>query len=200
MNGDRERRQARQLAADQAPRRVRARRRRRRAAGRIRARSPRAGPWRRSPLGKGRAPKPFMTAQDAHGRRGLEQQAARTSGGHEPSGNSGRKAEEGRRPMPALRRAAALQARGAPAGGAGWAPRDQVRRLSHAAARRGRRGDAAHPQGPRLDGQSSPPSPKPAAKLAGLHDRRRGLSRSTTTARRTSPPCRRRSRRANRTT
>ena len=54
------------------------------------------------------------------------------------------------------------QSRRAAAGRRGLGARDQVRRLPHAAAGRGRRGDAAHPQGPGLDRQVSARSPRPA--------------------------------------
>ena len=56
--------------------------------------------------------------------------------------------------MPRFHRAAALHARssGRPAA-TGWVPRDQVRRLPHAIARRGRRGRAEDPQGAGLDRQ-----------------------------------------------
>ena len=54
------RRQAHQLAADQASRRVRARRRRRQPSSTRTARSPRAATMEQIAAGKGRAPKPFM--------------------------------------------------------------------------------------------------------------------------------------------
>ena len=140
--------------------------------------------------GKGKGAKPFMTGEGARradavwqsqprrqrGRRAPRRQAA--------EGRAGAEAE-GRRPA-GLRRAAARQARStgrrrAPAG-----PRDQVRRLPHAAARRGRQGDAADPQGPRLDRRSSRRSPRPAQACPTASSTARPW-RSTTTARRTSP-------------
>ena len=80
---------------------------------------------------------------------------------HAPRPRRRRRAEgqEGRRDA-GFRRAAALHLGRAPAERARAGPRDQVRRLPHAVAGRGRQGHAEHPQGPRLDRQSSRPSPK----------------------------------------
>ena len=47
-----------------------------------------------------------------------------------------------------------------PPAGDGWVPRDQVRRLPRAVARRGRRGHAQDPQGPGLDRQVRARSPR----------------------------------------
>ena len=88
------------------------------------------------------------------------------------------------------RRSSASSVERPPSGGRLGA-RDQVRRLSHAAARRGRRGDAEDPQGPRLDGQVRGDRQAGGSRCPTASSTARS-SRSTTTARRTSRRCRRR--------
>ena len=127
MKRDRERRQAQQLAADQASRRLRRGRRRRCAARRGHARSPPAARWSEIAAGKGKGPKPFMTGQgvapptrsgsrtaataDAHDRRRPQRSRKRQS------------APRRRRPraLPDFVAAAARQARSTGRrSGAGW--------------------------------------------------------------------------------
>ena len=69
-----------------------------------------------------------------------------------------------------------------PPSAGGLGARDQVRRLSHPAACRGRRGDAAHPQGARLDGEIRRHR-QGRRQAARLHPRWRDRARWTTTAR-----------------
>ena len=137
-------------------------------------------------------------------RRGLAQQQRRWRRGprREPELDRcralGRHPQESRnrpRPFPtSSRRSCAGWSSGRPIGRRLGA-RDQVRRLSHAAARRGRQGRAAHPQGTRLDreicrdregGGASRPTASSTARS----------SRSTSTARPISPRCRPRCRRS----
>ena len=155
--------------------------------------------------GKGRAPKPFMLAKAGRSKagRGLALQPRR----------SRRSAGKRRRPRRALQaagvRAKTSQSQGrrrcrissrpqlckpwstARRSGDGWVPRDQVRRLPRAAARRGRRGHAEDPQRSRLDRQV--PGDRQGRRRASRCDRSTARSsRSMTTARRISLRCRRR--------
>ena len=137
-----------------------------------------AGPMAQIAAGKGRTPKPFMlagaadAAPDAVWRR-----AARTPNDEAAAGQAGQGGDSdshggqsGRQCRASSRRSCASSWSGRPRRRLG--PRNQVRRLSHAAARRRRQGRAAHPQGPRLDRRSSPPSPR-RRRAARLHPRRR---------------------------
>ena len=206
MKHDRERRQAQQLAADQAPRRVRARGRA--VARRRTTRSLRAAPWRRSPPARAavrsrswlqapRRPTPAPSGTRTAPRRRRSPVARRGQ-----AASVDVRAQDGKpggHAMPRLHRAAALQDAVAAAARRRLGARDQVRRLPHAAARRGRRGHPAHAQGPRLDRQV-PGHRRGRRALARLRSSTARSWRSTTAARRTSPPCRRRSPRADRRT
>ena len=98
--------------------------------------------------------------QEEVGRRGVGRQIGKQAEGLAEDGEG-----QGCVADAELRRAAALQAGRACARWHGLGARGQVRRLPRAAQGRGRRGGAAHAQGPRLDGASSPPSPRPAEAL-----------------------------------
>ena len=109
-------------------------------------------------------------------------------------------------PPPRSRRAAALfvapqlaKLVDRPPGRGRLGPRDQVRRLSPAAARRGRQGDAEDPQGPRLD-REVPGDRQARPRRCRTASSTARSARWTTTARPISPPCRRRCRTARRTT
>ena len=146
-------------------------------------------------LGTGKAPTPFMTGKKRGA--GAVWQSNRKDGGDSaaPKAQQG----QGQEGLVRCRRFVEpqlCQAGRARAGGGRLGARGQVRRLSHAAARRGRRGRAAHAQGPRLDGQVRGDR-RGRREAAGLHHRRRGRWRSTSMARRISRRCRRRSRKAN---
>ena len=124
--------------------------------------------------GKGRAATPFMTAKGARAgavwqsnRDGRRRRACAAEQGE----GLARKDQDRRQPA-GLRRAAAVQVGRASAVGRGLGARDQVRRLPHAAAHRGRQGDAADPQGPRLDAKVRRHRPG-RRKLAGRDHRRR---------------------------
>jgi bifunctional non-homologous end joining protein LigD len=90
--------------------------------------------------------------------RGLKPRPARTFDrrieaarpGPKGAQSQGQAGQDRRRPA-RLHRAPAVQVCSTVRRPARLGARDQVRRLSHAAARRGRPGRAAHPQGPRLD-------------------------------------------------
>ena len=197
MKRDRDRRQAHQLAADQASRRVRRDGDADAAAGR--------GPLVASgrtmdeiAAGKGRAPKPFMLTDrratadavwDQPGRRRACGRQASRAAAPEGQRRSQRREDRGHA---GLHRAAAVQARRAAAAGRRLGARDQVRRLSHAAARRGRHRRRSTRKGldwtdkfaadRRRRGEACPTASSTARSW-----------RSTRTARRISRRCRRRS-------
>ncbi len=124
--------------------------------------------------GKGKAPKPFMTAKagrvkaDAvwHSNRGTQPRRGRkTARGKVPMArplpgsrceqggfDQGVKGQESRRDA-GFCRASACDIGRSPAQRRGMVPRDQIRRLPGAAARRGWRSHAENPQGTRLDRQ-----------------------------------------------
>ena len=131
------------------------------------ARSRPAARWTEIAAGKGKAPKPFMTGSgrakadavwqsnrgDGSGRRAHAKKAGRRRKGGESRRNAG------------FRRAAALHSWSNGRRRRGLGARDQVRRLSHAAARRGRQGDAARPARASTGPTNSRRSPRPAAAL-----------------------------------
>ena len=165
-------RQADQLAADQASRRGGARGRRGRAPGRERDVG-RLGPHHgaRSPSARAGADA-VHDRQAARGRRGLaEQQEGRRRQGDRRRKQGRSHARSGKMPAFVEPQLCKLVER-APSR-AGLGARDQVRRLSPAAARRGRQGHAAHAQGPRLDGEVRGDR-RAGGEAAGLHHRRRG--------------------------
>ena len=116
--------------------------------------------------GKGRAAKPFMTAKGAAAGCGLAEQPRRQRAGRPiaPTKREGRTAKA--KPVASLpdfvepQLAKSLEK---PPSGPGLGARDQVRRLSHAAAHRRRRGDAADAArawtGPPSSRRSSRPAP-----------------------------------------
>ena len=150
----------------------RARRRRRGRAGARTARSPRAGRMEEIAAGKGRAPKPFMTAErrppsrtrSGTANRGAAPPRPRDRRAPKPTREAARPSRS--RPRPArVRRAAALPAAssGRPAGRAGCTRSSSTATACSCGSRR--QGDAEDPQGPRLDGEVRAPSPRPARDL-----------------------------------
>ena len=136
--------------------------------------------------GKGRAPKPFMASARRAGARADAVWDSRDRARRRAAGRSTR------RPMPDFLEPQLCHLGRPAARRRGLGARDQVRRLPHAAADRGRRGGAAHPQGARLDRPSSAAIAEAAARAAGLRSSTARSWRSTSTARPISPRCRRR--------
>ena len=159
-------------------------------------RSPRAAPWRRSPIGQGQGADAVhdraRSARPARSGRATSRAAARRAVAPESEGQ-GEEGEVACRPSSS--RSWPSWSSGRRRRGLG--ARDEVRRLPPAAARRRRQGHAQDPQGPRLDGEI-PGDRRRRRAAARLHDRRRGRAPSTRTARPTSRRCRRRSRRRDR--
>ena len=132
--------------------------------------------------GKGRAPKPFMLAKDGRTKAEADAvwqsnrgEAAETRVKTKAASPKARASVKARATAQAPKAKAARPRRSPampdfvapelcisverPPSGEGWVPRNQVRRLSYAIARRGGRGRAEDTQGPGLDRQVQQPSP-----------------------------------------
>ena len=193
------RRQAHQLAADQAPRRVRETRARRTTSSTRTARSPRAGRWSRSPPARaGRRSRSCWRRRQAQGRRGLAFQPRRGGGsaGQDGDAKAGSRIAHGQSAQDGLgdagfRRAAALRIGRTSAAGEGWC--HEIKFDGYRMQLRVEDGEAALKTRKGLDWTDKVPAHRQgggeAARRASSTAR---SSRSITTARRISPRCRRR--------